>query len=836
MPLRVEVIIPLALEGTFSYVLPDALAERYPAFGVGMRVVVPFGSKRYYTGIVLSVNEDQASAKLKAIEQVLDEAPLITPDLLRLWQWMAYYYCCPIGSVLREALPSGLLPESKTNYRLQPNFESPIPLSPIEEELLDYLASLRGKGVTVEKLEAHLGRRLTRPLLHLVELGAVTSEESLHLRYRPKIAKTLRLAPPYAEDEAALSEALDGLQRAPRQVELILAFVRLLEEGSLPMDSPLLRSQLLEACPESEASLRGLISRGILLQEEAPISRLLPTQGTDDSLNSLPKVPPLERPVTLLHSEDLPAKEAYLLALIHQTLQAGGQVLYLTPSVYAVPASSLFLHRLEQVAGAGFYPYHSLTSEAIRVETFRHLRDAKEPLVVVGTRTAIFAPLPRLQLVIIDEEHEYLYKQQLSAPRYHARDVALWRAHQAGAQVLLTSMTPSAEVTFHTLRGRYALLRPSPTEVPNAEQTFLPILQTIDLAGLRARRELPWGYSISPHLYDAIRQTITQGRKVLLLQNRRGYASAIACEVCEQRIQCPHCDVSLTYHQARQALVCHYCGYTQELPEACPHCGAAEYTTKQGQIRPALRQIGYGIERVEEELQKSLPEYKTLRIDSETLASRKRRLDLLEQIERGEAQILLGTQLIRNQPVWDGLGLIAVVQLDALLGIPDFRSQERAYQLLYQLRLRSKAPQETLPRFLLQTNDPKAPFITELQRGDYASFMDELLAQREVTHFPPFSRLTHIWLRGKDERLLAQVALTLSRYLMALLPEERVDGPLLPPIARIDGLYQRQIIVRRRFDQPYQHERSAFASALQQLRQVHPEASRLQIHFDVDPL
>ena len=837
MSLRAEVIIPLALDGTFSYILPQELSERFPNFAIGMRVVVPFGKKRYYTGIVCSLHKEDTQSGLKEIEQVLDEEPLISTNLLKLWQWVAYYYCCPIGSVLREALPSGLLPESKTNYRLEADFCTEEALSPIELEILDYLASLAGKAITVERLEAHLGRRLTRPLLRLVELGAVSSEEALHLRYRPKFTRTLRLVPTLAQDDVALNEAFDQLKRAPRQAELLLRLLQLLKEKHLPIDSPLLRSQLLEAVPKGEAPLRALIDRGILLQEEVPMSRLNPRDGEKITPASLPPFPPLEKSVTLYHGTDLTDKETYLLSQISQVLHEGGQVLYLTPSVYAVPASSLFLHRLERLAGSGFFPYHSLTSEAIRVETFRHLRHTTDPIVVVGTRSAIFAPLPRLRLVIIDEEHEYLYKQQLVAPHYHARDVALWRAHQMGAQVLLSSMTPSAEVSFHALRGKYDLIHPSPAQQLEKAPLILPPLQTIDLAGLRAQKEMPWGYSISPYLYEAIQQTIQQGKKVLLLQNRRGYASAIACEVCEQRIQCPNCDVSLTYHQARHALLCHYCGFIRELPEACPHCGATEHTTKYGELRPALRQIGYGIERVEEEIKKALPQYKTLRIDSETLSSRKRRIDLLQQLEEGNAQILLGTQLIRNQPVWDNLGLIAVVQLDALLGLPDIRNQERVYQLLYQLRLRTASDSEDqLPRFLLQTNDPKSPFIQELQLGRYDHFLDDLLAQREATHYPPFSRMTYVWLRGKDERILAQISLTLSRYLMALLPDERVDGPLTPPISRLEGLYQRQIVIRRPFSQSYQHERTAFASALHQLRLAHPESSRLQIIFDVDPL
>ena len=368
-----------------------------------------------------------------------------------------------------------------------------------------------------------------------------------------------------------------------------------------------------------------------------------------------------------------------------------------------------------------------------------------------------------------------------------------------------------------------------------ASQFVLPSIEAIDLKRLRQIREVEWGHTLTSYLIGEIRSTIARGKKVLLLQNRRGYAPYVTCDACQTRLLCPHCDVSLTFHRTRAALLCHYCGYVTALPEACPTCGATEVMTKVGQ-KPALRQVGYGIERVEEELKERLPAYEVLRIDSDTFSSQKKRMELLEQIESGSAEILLGTQLIRNQPIWEGIGLIAVVQLDAVLGVPDFRSEERAYQLLYQLRLRSRAPENDCPRYLIQTNSTEQTFIQSLRTGDYDAFISDVLAEREATNFPPFTRLTHLWLRGKDERLLASASLVLSQYLKGLLPQERVTSPQIPSVARLEGYYLRQIVIRRPFQQSYREERAAFASALQQLRLSLPESKRLQIYFDVDPL
>ena len=833
--IRIEVIIPLALEGLFSYVVPEQLIGATPDFGAGCRVVVPFGGKRYYTGVVFSIDRDAEATTCKEVEQILDAAPILPAATLRQWEWMADYYACPMGSILRDALPSGLLPESKTMLSLVENFVAEEALSEGEMYLLDTLGE---KGtMTAEQLERIIGRRLTRPLLRLIELGAIRTEEVLEPRYRPKLARYLRLAPEYQTDEGALSSLVEGLARAPRQAELLMAFLHELEITGQDYSGTLHRTALLEVVPKGDASLRALIEKGVLQQVLEPVSRLKQVQNLSSESLAIADVTPSTHPVTLYYGRTAEDKEAYILGQIAATLERGGQVLYLTPSVHSVPSAVGFMQRLAEVAGANYYPYHTLIGEAVRVETFLRLAQLDTPALVVGTRSAIYVPLSRLSLVIIDEEQEYLYKQQLVAPRYHARDVALWRAHQAGAKVLLATLTPSAEVLFHALRGKYQLLRPEVSSLLSspASQFVLPSIEAIDLKRLRQIREVEWGHTLTSYLIDEIRSTIARGKKVLLLQNRRGYAPYVTCDACQMRLLCPHCDVSLTYHRTRAALLCHYCGYVTALPEACPTCGATEVMTKVGQ-KPALRQVGYGIERVEEELKERLPAYEVLRIDSDTFSSQKKRMELLEQIESGSAEILLGTQLIRNQPIWEDIGLIAVVQLDAVLGVPDFRSEERAYQLLYQLRLRSRAPEKDCPRYLIQTNSTEQTFIQSLRTGDYDAFISDVLTEREATNFPPFTRLTHLWLRGKDERLLASASLVLSQYLKALLPQERVTDPQVPSVARLEGYYLRQIVIRRPFQQSYREERAAFASALQQLRLALPESKRLQIYFDVDPL
>jgi len=826
-----EVIIPLAVEGSFSYELPPDLHASYPEVGAGCRVAVPFGAKRYYTGVIRRLSEGEEGRRYKSIDQVLDASPLISEEQLRLWDWVSYYYCCPLGSVLRMALPAGLLPESQTILRLAPDFATTEPLSPLEFQILDTLRELGGEGLAVDRLEKILGRRLVRPIAHLVALGALLTEELLQQTYRPRLIRVLRLAPHLQQDDEALSQAYATLSRAPRQAELLGTFARLLEEHSLPLSETLPRSLLLEHHPQGSAPLRALIDKGILEQLEQPKSRI--ELGNAVELPPLPPVSKLEHPVSLYWGQSTHAKEDYLLRQVHQTLEEGGQVLFLTPTVTLTPSSFSFLSRLSRLLPEGYYPYHSLLSEPLRVETYRRLTTLETPALVVGTRTAVFLPLPRLSLIVIDEEQEYLYKQQTTAPLFHARDVALWRAHQRGARVLLASCTPSAEVVFHALRGKYALLSEEGA-TPTAPPALVPI-QTIDLKGLRQSKAMPYGYALSPYLYDRIKAVISQGKTALLLQNRRGYAPYLLCGACGSRLLCPHCDVSLTYHQSRSLLICHYCGHSEPPPPACPHCGATEVETKSG-VKPALREVGYGIERVEEEVQRLFPDHAVVRIDSDSLSSRRKQVELQARLEAEGTEILIGTQLIKGQSVWGEVGLIGVVQLDALLGYPDFRSYERAYQLLYQLRLRGAEQGGAQPECLVQTNDPENLFLQILAQGNYESFIHQTLEEREALHYPPLWRMTYIYLKGKDAHLVAQVGLHLSLYLRALLPQEEVSEALTPHVGRVDGLYIQRILVRRPFTTSYQAERVAFASAQAQLHTTLPESRRVSITIDVDPL
>ena len=834
---QAELIIPLAVEGSYSYLVSDELLASYPQLAPGCRVIVPFGAKRYYTAVILRLQplaeEEAGGQRLRPIEQVLDAQPLVPADQLRQWQWMSYYYCCPMGSVLRVALPSALLPESKTMLLLNEDFVAATPLSELECRLLDLL-SAAARPLSIQQLELQLGRRLTQPILHLLSLGALTTEEQLQTKYKPRLERYLRLAEPYRQDEGLLAEAYDALRRAPRQAQLLERFLELHQQAGSSLEEPLHRALLLEHLPQGNAPLKALVDKGILELLELPKSRLRQQLHAEDEAPMTPtNVPPLTAPVTLYWGTSRQGTEDFIVAQTQQALAAGQQVLILSAAAGSIGPHFGLQQRLERLLPDAYYPYHSLLSEALRVETYQRLTSLEEPAVALGTRSAIFLPLPRLGLIIVDEEHEYLYKQQLTAPRYHARDVALWRAHELGAKVLLTSETPSAEVLFHALRGKYQLLRPKPEAAPAP----LPQLGVIDLSGLRRSHDMPYGSMISPPLYAEIQRQLTLGRPVLLVQNRRGYAPYILCDSCGSRILCPNCDVSLTYHRARHALLCHYCGHSEALPECCPSCGTDSITTRRGETRPALRQVGYGIERVEEELQRLFPERQILRIDSDTLSSRRRQLEIQQQLERGDVDILIGTQLIKGQDVWRDLGLVAVIQLDAILGYPDFRSEERAFQLLYQLRLRTAQGAHAEPTdFLLQTSSPDSPFLAELRSDDYERFIRKTLVERQELHYPPFWRITYVQLRARDAELLARVGLILHQSLRALLPQGEVSEALVPSVGRVEGFYQRQITVRRPFGCSYSEERVAFTTARAHLYSSYPESRRVQITYDVDPL
>lgn len=824
-------ILPLALPELYHYRLPEPSLLGEAVVRPGMRVVAPLGPKRFYTGIVHSLSdtlpEGVSPTKVKTIESVLDDEPLLDAATLQLWTFLAHYYQCSLGQVMRAALPGGLLPESQTEVMLSHDYVAEVTHSPTELAVLDTLAGEGSGRLTMGQLRLRLGRGCPAAIARLVALGAICTEERLTERYQPKRTIYIGIADEF-RDEVGLKRAEMLLHRAPKQLELLYELIEQLSSGTEGLGGMLRRTALTRGDSRRQSLLRQLEGRGILRLEERAEGRF------SSSLPSL-KVPDIapqaafNRPVALLYTRRSESREAYILGQIRRVLSEGRQVLLLTPTPTVGGGEGGFLQRVQAIASGKAWAYHSLLGEHLRSELYLRLAHSSEPCVVVGTRAAVLLPLRHLGLIIVDEEQEYLYKQQVTPPLYHARDVALWLGHSRGVPVLLASETPSAEAIFNVQRGKYELL----TAYEEDEAPALP-LDVIDLEEEQQAGRLRYGQSISWTLREQMEQTLERGERVLLLQNRRGYAPSLYCTHCNERVLCPRCSVSLTCHSQRRSMHCHYCAYEQPRPHACPSCGMQEVEKSWGYV-PALIPVGYGVERVEEEVERLFPERRILRIDSDSLKSRRQLAELEARLEADDVDIIVGTQLIKGQPVWERIGLVGVINLEDMIGFPDFRAQERAYQLLRQLQLRLAGRGGV--RMAIQTRQSGHPFLGDLSRGDYRHFIKGQLAERNETpySFPPFCRLTNIKLRAFDEGLVERTAQQLSSILAALRPG-CVLPPTTPSVVKIDNQYLRQIACRRPYSESYPAERAAFTSALEQLRSELPESARVRILFDVDPL
>lgn len=836
----VEIVVPLAVSGTFHYMLPNS--GRSSTSLVGCRATVSFGRRRLYTGIITSVSSSLPEAlgerQVKTVESIIDTKPIIPQHQLDLWRWIADYYHCPLGTVLGAVMPKGLLPESKTLIYLNNEWTPQQPLAQEELTFLDVISIHRGRGLPLNVLEQTLGKVCHKTYLRLLALGAIHTEEAIVSRYRPKKVAYIQLENKYQSEEG-LNTAFSLLKRAKRQSELLSEFVFLLQEQGPNWDVCLPLKVLSQSEPKRLALIRKIEQSGIwqiLFKEETyPASEAAANSPRiNNKVSASISSKDLNQSVNYLYTEDAELRKTYILELVREQTQLGGQVLLLSPSARATPSEEAYLQALRQASQGYLYTYHSGISETERIRLYQHLALQDEPCLVMGTRSAVFLPLRKLSLIIIEDEHEYLYKRQYSIPAIHARDVALFLASSMGVRVLLSSATPSSESWFNILRGKYSLI-PLQNTSPSI-QSMLQV-EVIDLSKHTFNSHSQTPSSISPKLYTAMQEELLSGHRILVIGNRRGYAPYVVCTTCHQGIRCPHCDISLSYSSIRQLYICSRCNYKEPSLLVCRHCGAEGTRGIAQDQASALRFVGYGTERLAEELGHLFPDARLMQLDSDTLQTAKERNNTIERIQAGDVDIIVGTSLIKGQPIWDNIGLIAVVHLDAILSYPDFRSGERTFQLLTQLQLRSQRVQDgKFAKVILQTSNPSNPFLAYYKQGDYLHYIKQELTQRKHYAWAPFTRVSYIRLRGLDVSLLSHATVTLYRTLLHLLGASWVSYSEDAPPARFKGQPYREIICRRPYNKPYRKEREAWKIAHAELLKAIPSAQKIQITYNVDPL
>lgn len=756
-----------------TYAVPNELETQVI---IGKRVEVSVGKRRIYTGIVHSfVEMSEQDYQIKPILSIIDEQPIVTVTQIHFWEWIANYYMCSLGEVMDAALPSAMKLDSETSYCKHPYNE-------IDKSTLSDEAFLVAEAFEFQEELSYLDiqqiiqkKSANKLIRSLIEKGVIFPKESLIERYIPKTQIFVTLTDFYQSDKKALQALFEEWKGAPKQMDLLLAFFDL-SKGK----QEVIKGDLLKKVQASPASLEALVKKGVFQLEERIVNRLDFSHDVeqDYKLNDVQKNAIDEvkanfekQDVVLLHGVTSSGKTLLYVELIKEMLSQGKEVLYLVPEIALTAQLVARLRRLLGTIGV----YHSKFNPMERVETWSQVLKG-EIKVVVGPRSALFLPFKNLGLIIVDEEHDASFKQHDPAPRYQGRDAAIVLAKMFQAKTLLGTATPSLESFYNAEKGKYGLVQ----LLTRFGDVALPELEFIDLQMARKRKELTGGISFK--LKEEIDVVLAKRGQVILFHNRRGYAPYLACTQCEWIPFCKNCDVSLTYHKFTNDLRCHYCGYRQSVPYQCKQCNT-----------PGMEQRSMGTERIEDDLIVLFPEAKIARMDYDAVKTKKGHEKIIDMLENREVDILVGTQMVTKGLDFGNVQLVGVINADSLLFYPDFRSFERAYQLLVQVS--GRAGRTTQGKVCIQISNTQHPIISLLQNGNYQEFYENELKERRQFLYPPFTRLVQITIKDKDAKVVGDAAELVARALRNVL-QHRVVGPNKPIIGKVQNLFIREIVLK----------------------------------------
>lgn len=814
-----DIILPIPLPRLFTYAIPEEMAELVVP---GSRVVVSFGKKKYYSGIVYQTHDNKPEEyEVKPITSVVDPLPVVTQQQLQFWDWIAEYYVCSVGEVYKAALPSGLKLESESRIIYNAHFETEESLSEKEYAVIDFLAAK--KVCSVQDMAQAIPEFNILPVLkQLIDKKAVFINEEIKESYKPRSEKfyTLSVA---CRDESELAKWFDKLERAPRQQESLMSYLTQVGGlGKAMMGTSISRTELLKNHAIQPAAWLELINKGIIEQTSQEVSRLNNPAHEVVEVSSLSAIQSTalqsiqasfhQHDITLLHGVTSSGKTEIYIHLINHYLEQGQQVLYLLPEI---ALTTQITTRLRKHFGNRLGIYHSKFSDAERVEVWNNLLQDKGFEVVLGVRSSIFLPFKSLGLIIVDEEHENSFKQFDPAPRYHARDAAMILARQHGAKVLLGTATPSMESYFNARNGRYGLVELHSRH----EGMLMPRILPIDTK--EARRKKQMKSIFSPQLVSNMREAISKGEQVILFQNRRGFAPFVECGQCAWVPKCKHCDVSMTYHKNQNMLVCHYCSYAYVLPDTCHACGS-----------PALETKGYGTEKIEEEVKLEFPEARVARMDLDTAKSKKAFEKIIGDFENHQLDILIGTQMVSKGLDFDNVSVVGILNADNMLNYPDFRAFERSFQLLAQVSGRAGRKNKQ-GLVLLQTSDPSHPVIQDVITNNFISHYEQQLNERQIYKYPPFYRLINLSVKHKDAVVNRKAAIMLGNQLRTVFGD-RILGPQEPPINRIATYFIQRIILKIEKKGSPAKVKNLLMEVIHSIN-ARPEFRQVLIQVDVDP-
>jgi primosomal protein N' (replication factor Y) len=820
--LFVNVLLPLPVPGYFTYRVPFDLNESVEP---GKRVVVQFGKKKVYTALIHSISEKAPKVETKYILGVLDLHPIANDFQFKLWEWIASYYCCTVGEVMNAALPAALKLASESKIRIVPGVElSEKILSEKEYTLLRALKENGALTITDASRFADLVKII--PLIHnLIEKGYIVTEEEIRDRFTPKTLSFIKLTDAYSSEDQ-LQLLYDKLEKkAPKQLDLLIEYIQL---SKIMSNNPVevSRKELFARIADADSKFKALEKKGVFEEYDKEISRLNYRQATHTA-GSIELTPEQQRAmheitesftvknVTLLHGVTSSGKTEIYIKLIRQMLDEGKQVLYLLPEI---ALTTQIINRLQKYFGNEVGVYHSKYNENERVEIWQHVAGTGSQAfnVLLGARSAMFLPFKNLGLIIIDEEHDASYKQYDPAPRYNARDTAIFLASMHGAKVVLGSATPAVESFYNASLGKYGLSTLS-------ERFGGLLLPQVKLVNLKDEHRMKTMQSIfSSALIREVEAALEANEQVILFQNRRGFSLHIDCDNCGWIPHCVQCDVSLVYHKNQNQLRCHYCGYTTRIPEKCPDCGGTHLVMK-----------GFGTEKIEEELSLIIPKARIARMDLDTTRSRFAHQKLIAAFEERKIDILVGTQMVTKGLDFDHVSLVGILNADSLLSYPDFRAFERGFQLMAQVAGRAGRKNKQ-GKVLIQAFNPSHPILDMVLHHNYEAMYQSQLVERERFNYPPFCRIVQLSVRHVDADLINKAADELAKRLRALFGK-RVLGPEYPTVSRIRNQYLKNILIKFEKGIPLPKVKEEIRNAITKLN-AHPDYKPVRVVIDVDTM
>jgi len=811
--LYVEVILPLSLAKNYTYRVPFEMNE---AVAIGKRVIVQFGKNKIYTALIKAITTVGPEVyAAKYIIDVIDTFPVVTANQFRFWDWMSSYYMCNEGEIMTAALPAGLKLASETIIVLKEdvNLEE-IPLNEKEVLVLTFLK--KQEKLTIAEIAKILGQKTVIPLVKgLLNKDLVYIAEEVVEKYKPLLKTFISLNPVY-QNEEKLKELFEILERAPKQLDALLSYMHL-GKGTREVA----KVEIINQSNCGQASIKSLIDKDIFQQRKRPVSRLVLDEADEIKNFELSAAQTLalaqineqfnEKEVVLLHGVTASGKTQLYIKLIEQAIAQGGQALFLLPEI---ALTTQIVERIKHYFGDAIGVYHSKFNDFERVEIWNKVLNGSFK-IILGARSAVFLPFQHLKFIVVDEEHESSYKQHEPAPRYQARDCAVYLAHLYQAKIVLGSATPSIESFYNANINKYGLVSLN----DRFSGVELPMHQVVSLAEETKRKKMVSYFSSV--LIDDIQLALEEKEQVILFQNRRGYATILICATCGFAPKCVNCDVSLTFHKSSGKLHCHYCGYHQNSINICPACGSVH-----------IEQKGFGTERVEEELALIFPEAKIARLDVDSTRTKNSLMKIITDFQEGTTNILIGTQMVAKGLDFDNVSLIGIINADTLLNYPDFRAFERSYQLLAQVSGRA-GRRDKQGKVDIQAYDNNHRIIQQVVDNNYLAMYEDEIAERKQFNYPPFSRLIFLNLKHKDPDILNHASRMLATSLRSQLGK-RVLGPEQPLVSRVRNYFLMQIIVKTERDTPIQKVKNLIKETILNVN-VDSAFKGVIIQIDVDP-